>query len=61
MSHALPQEMPLCLQLLWYITNSLEVEGAGVSPSERPVYLVPDLCMFGLLSVGFSASPIALS
>jgi hypothetical protein len=41
-----------------YIINSLEVEGAGVSPSKSPGYLAPALCMFGLLSVVFSASPI---
>jgi hypothetical protein len=40
--------------LLWYIINSLEVEEAGVSPSERPAYLAPALCMFGHLSVIFS-------
>jgi hypothetical protein len=42
--------------VLWlYIINSLEVEGAGVSPSECPAYLAPALCMFGLLSVVFLA------
>jgi hypothetical protein len=61
MSHPLPQESPLHLVLLLYIINALEVEGAGVSPSEHPAYLPPALCTFGLLSVVFSASPITLS
>jgi hypothetical protein len=39
------------------ITNSLELEGAGVSSSEHPAYLAPALCMFCLLSVVLSASP----
>jgi hypothetical protein len=43
MSHSLPQEMPLHLVWLLYIINSLEVEGAGVSPSEQqPTW--PQLC-----------------
>jgi hypothetical protein len=42
-----PPRVPL------YIINSLEVEGAGVSPPEHPAYLAPTLCMFGLLSVIF--------
>jgi hypothetical protein len=32
--------------------------GCGVSPSEHPAYLAPALCMFGLLSVVFFASPV---
>jgi hypothetical protein len=60
-SHPLSQELHLHLVLPLYIINSLEVEGAGVSPSECPVYLAPALCMFGLLSVVFSASPIVPS
>jgi hypothetical protein len=32
---------PLILPL--YIINSLQVEGAGVSPSEHPAYLAPAL------------------
>jgi hypothetical protein len=35
--------------------------GAGVSPSQHPAYLAPALCMFGLLSVVFSSSPVAPS
>jgi hypothetical protein len=35
--------------------NALEVEGAGVSPSEHPAYLALALCMFDLLSVVFSS------
>jgi hypothetical protein len=46
--------MPLHLVLLLYIINSVEVEVAGVSPFQYPVYLAPDFCMFGLLSVVFS-------
>jgi hypothetical protein len=34
--------------------------GTGVSPAEHPAYC-PALCMFGLLSVVLSASPVALS
>jgi hypothetical protein len=49
----LPQELPLHLILPLYIINSLEVEVAGVSPSECPAYLASALCMFGLLSVVF--------
>jgi hypothetical protein len=30
----LPREMPLCLMLLLHVINALEVEGAGVSPSQ---------------------------
>jgi hypothetical protein len=58
MSRPLPQESPLHLLLLLYIINSLEVEGAGVSPSEHPAYLAPALCMFCLLSVVFPTSPV---
>jgi hypothetical protein len=54
----LPQELPLHLLLPLYIINLLEVEGAGVSPSKHPAYLAPALCMFCLLFVVFSASPI---
>jgi hypothetical protein len=46
--------MLLSFVLLLYIINSLEMEGAGVSPSEHPAYLAPALCMFGFLSVVFS-------
>jgi hypothetical protein len=52
------REMPLHLVLLLYIINSLEVRGIGVYSSEHPAYLAPALCMFGLLSVVFSASPV---
>jgi hypothetical protein len=58
MSRPLLRELPLYLVLLLYIINSLEVERAGVSPSEHTAYLAPALCMFGLLSVVFSASPV---
>jgi hypothetical protein len=34
--------------------------GAGVSPSQHTAYLAPALCLFCLLSVVLSASPIAL-
>jgi hypothetical protein len=54
MSRPLPRESPLHLVLRLYIKNSLEVEEAGVSPSEHPAYLAPALHMFGLLSVVFS-------
>jgi hypothetical protein len=53
MSHPLPGELPLHLVLLLYIINVLEVEVAGVSPSEHPAYLDLALCMPGLLSVVF--------
>jgi hypothetical protein len=49
-----------CLSTV-YIINLLEVEVAGVSPSKCPAYLAPALCVFGLLSVVFSASPGAVS
>jgi hypothetical protein len=51
MSCPLDRELPFHLTLPLYIINSLEVKGAGVSPSECPAYLAPALCMFGLLSV----------
>jgi hypothetical protein len=53
--------MPLHLMLPLYIINPLEVKEAGVSPSEHPAYLDPALCMFDLLSVVLSASPVAIS
>jgi hypothetical protein len=56
MSHPLPQEMPLHFMFPLYIINSLEVEGAVVSPSAHPAYLAPALFMFGLLSVVFCIS-----
>jgi hypothetical protein len=55
MSHPLPQESLLHLTLRLYIINSLEVKGAGVSPSDRTAYLAPALCMFCLPSVVFSS------
>jgi hypothetical protein len=61
MSRPLPGEMPLHFVLPLYIINLLKVEVAGVSPSEHPAYLAPDLCMFCLLSVVFSTSPMGLS
>jgi hypothetical protein len=61
MSRPLPRESPLHLVLRLYIKNSLEVEEAGVSPSEHPAYLAPALHMFGLLSVVLSVSRITLS
>jgi hypothetical protein len=53
MSRPLPWELLLHLVLPLYIINSLEVEGAGVSPSKHPAYLAPALCLFVLLSVVF--------
>jgi hypothetical protein len=58
MSSLIPRELPLHLMLPLYIINSLEVEGVVVSPPEHPAYLAPALCMFGLLSVVFYASPV---
>jgi hypothetical protein len=37
------------------------VQGGYCVSSEHPAYLAPALCTFSLLSVVFSASPIALS
>jgi hypothetical protein len=47
----LPQEMPLCLMLLLYIINTLEV-GVLVYPHKSTqAYLAPALCTFCLLSI----------
>jgi hypothetical protein len=61
MSCPSPPELPLHLLLPLYIINSLEVEGAGMSPSEHQAYLALALCMFCLLYVVFAASPITPS
>jgi hypothetical protein len=37
------------------VYNTVEVKGAGVSPSKLPAYLAPAFCTFGLLSVAFSS------
>jgi hypothetical protein len=60
MSHPLPGELPLHLVLLLYIINVLEVEVAGVSPSEHPAYLTQLYACLVFCLFSFSASPIAL-
>jgi hypothetical protein len=47
---------PSCVATVY---NKLTESGSGVSPSEHAAYLAPALCIFGLLSVVFSASPTA--
>jgi hypothetical protein len=57
MSSPLSQELLLHLMLWLYIINSLDMEVAGVSPSEHPAYLAPALWMFCLVCCLFQHLP----
>jgi hypothetical protein len=57
MSCPLPHESPLHLLLQLYIINSLEVEEAGVSPSEHPAYLAQLYASFVFCLLSFLHLP----